>query len=167
MCALIPDAEENSGTTKSSGTYQRDIPRGYGRSPRGLFGSRWRSGTGRLGDSSLGIEPVSLRNGTLGFGALGRRRILMCVQRMTEYGTTGESRARVRERAGRWLNSEASGLTRIDADQGEPELYDQPPARLGTQLTFMVKTPSNVRDAPTGHGGVFVQGRGEFRCRSA
>lgn len=76
-------------------------------------------------------------------------------------------RVYVRERAGagRRLNSEA-GLTRVDADQGEPEFYDQPPARLGTEMTFEVKTPSNVRNAPTGHGGVLVQGRGEFRCRS-
>ena len=76
-------------------------------------------------------------------------------------------RVYVRERAGagRRLNSEA-GLTRVDADQGEPELYDQPPPRLGADMTFMVKTPSNVRDAPTVRGGVSVQGRGEFRCRS-
>ena len=73
-------------------------------------------------------------------------------------------RVYVRERAGIWLNSEA-GLTGIDADQGEPELYNQPPSRLGTEMTFMVKTPSNVRDAPTGRGSVSVQGRGEFRCR--
>ena len=74
-------------------------------------------------------------------------------------------RAYVGERARGRVNSEG-GLTRIDADQGKTEFHDQPPARLGTDMTFMVKRPSNVRDAPTVRGVVSAQGRGEFRCRS-